>query len=133
MTDRIKVVIDTNVLVSALWSSHGNPATVIMLIPKTIIPCVNPAILSEYIGVLNRDKFDFPSDARNRLLAKFIGHGIMIIPEKSEISFSDETDRVFYDTAKEAGAILITGNKRHFPDDPSIITPADFLTSSSNS
>jgi len=40
---------------------------------------------------------------------------------------TDETDRVFYDTAKASGAILITGNIRHYPAMPFIMTPADFL------
>jgi len=38
MNDRRKVVIDTNVLVSALWSENGNPATIIKMIPGGIIP-----------------------------------------------------------------------------------------------
>jgi hypothetical protein len=39
----------------------------------------------------------------------------------------DEDDRVFYDTAKTAGAYLIPGNTKHFPQEPFILTPAQFL------
>jgi hypothetical protein len=39
----------------------------------------------------------------------------------------DETDRKFYDTAKAAGAMLITGNTKHYPDEPFILTPAAFI------
>ena len=39
----------------------------------------------------------------------------------------DEDDRIFYDTAKTAKAYLITGNKKHYPQENFIFTPADFL------
>jgi hypothetical protein len=39
----------------------------------------------------------------------------------------DESDRVFYDVAKTAGAYLITGNTKHFPQEPFILTPAEFV------
>jgi len=44
-----------------------------------------------------------------------------------DISLPDESDRIFYDTACESKAILITGNKKHYPDEEFIMTPADFL------
>lgn len=53
--------------------------------------------------------------------------GETVIPEKSDISMTDETDRVFYDTAAAGEAVLITGNKKDYPDKPFIMTPADFL------
>jgi len=40
------------------------------------------------------------------------------------LSFNDESDRVFYEVAKSAGAYLVTGNAKHFPDEPFIISPA---------
>jgi len=40
---------------------------------------------------------------------------------------SDEDDRIFYDTAKSANAVLVTGNKKHYPDESFIMTPAEFL------
>jgi predicted nucleic acid-binding protein len=39
----------------------------------------------------------------------------------------DETDRKFYDTAKSSSATLITGNMKHYPAEPFIMTPADFI------
>jgi predicted nucleic acid-binding protein len=38
----------------------------------------------------------------------------------------DEDDRIFYDTAKEGDAILITGNFRHYPNEPFIMKPSAF-------
>jgi len=46
---------------------------------------------------------------------------------ESNIPMPDESDRIFYDTAKQSGSILITGNTKHFPDEPFIMTPAEFM------
>jgi putative PIN family toxin of toxin-antitoxin system len=127
MSGRIKVVLDTNILVSALWSESGNPATVIKLMPSLIIPCFSDLIFSEYTDILNRPRFDFSVYKREELLSKIKIYGKMVFPSKSDISLPDETDRIFYDAAQSCGAILITGNKRHFPDESFIVTPADFL------
>ena len=54
------VVIDTNVLVSALWSKNGAPAKIISLVLQgKLIPCYDYRILSEYRTVLARPKFGF--------------------------------------------------------------------------
>jgi len=45
----------------------------------------------------------------------------------SNIPLPDESDRIFYDTAKENGTILITGNTKHYPNEAFIVTPANFL------
>ena len=43
------------------------------------------------------------------------------------IPMLDEDDRKFYDAAKTSQMFLVTGNIRHFPKGPFIITPAGFL------
>ena len=54
----IRVVIDTNVLVSALISRHGPNARVLdLILADKIRPCVSEAVLNEYGGVLGRPKF----------------------------------------------------------------------------
>jgi predicted nucleic acid-binding protein len=55
-------------------------------------------------------------------------YGERIEPNQSTHEMLDEDDRIFYDTAKNAGAYLVTGNKRHYPDEAFILTPADFLS-----
>ena len=122
-----KVVIDTNVLVSALWSENGNSATILKMIPKGIIPVINDSIFDEYSEVLSRPKFTFSANKREILLAKMKEFGETVIPEKSDVPLSDETDRVFYDTAKASGATLITGNIKDYPNEPFIQTPAEYL------
>ena len=53
------------------------------------------------------------------------GEKVMVAPSASPMP--DEDDRVFYDTAKTAGAYLITGNSKHYPSEPFILTPSVFL------
>jgi predicted nucleic acid-binding protein len=70
MMGRIKVFIDTNELVSALWSDNGNPSTIVKLMPHGIIPFFNQSIFEEYSDVLNRPKFVFSVNKRLELLNK---------------------------------------------------------------
>ena len=128
MKEKIKVVFDTNVLVSALWSDVGNTAEIVELIPISIIPCFSDAILLEYTEVLNRPKFDFSEHKRNALFSQLNEYGELHSSNKSDILLPDESDRIFYDTAKASGAILITGNLKHYPKELFIMTPAEFLS-----
>ena len=127
MTGKTRTVIDTNILVSALWSENGNSATIMKMIPSSIIPIFNDSIFDEYAEVLNRPKFSFSASNKERLLVKLKDFGEIVVPEKSDIPMLDETDRIFYDTAMAIGATLITGNKRDYPDELFIMTPAEFL------
>ena len=84
-------------------------------------------VIDEYTEVLNRPKFSFSAYKKESLLIKIREHGETVTPEKSTIPISDETDRIFYDTAMASGATLITGNRKDYPDEPFIMTPAEFL------
>ena len=127
MISREKVVIDTNILVSALWSENGNSATILKMIPDDIVPVLNDSIVGEYTEVLNREKFAFSAEKRERLLKTINEFGETVNPEKSDTPMSDEADRIFYDTAISSGSTLITGNKKDYPDESFIMTAADFL------
>ncbi len=63
------VVIDTNILVSALWLRNGAPARVLsMIISGTLIPCYDYRILNEYRDVLTRSKIKFSNGEVSALL-----------------------------------------------------------------
>ncbi|MDR1788533.1 MAG: PIN domain-containing protein [Treponema sp.] len=112
-----KAVLDTNVLVSALWNPLGTPARIISLMPLgLLIPCYDFRCLKEYRDVLNRPKFKFSGEKTALLLREIERYGISITALPSAVPFTDEADRKFYETAKTAGAVLITGNKRHYPN-----------------
>lgn len=64
------VVIDTNILVSALWSRNGAPAGVVsMVLTGGIVHCYDYRILCEYREVLQRPKFGFSKSEINSLLS----------------------------------------------------------------
>ncbi len=46
----------------------------------------------------------------------------MITALPLDVPFADESDKKFYEVAKHCNAVLITGNKKHFPDDPIVKT-----------
>ena len=128
-----KVVLDTNVLVSALWSKQGNPSRIVeMIFTKEIELYYSPEIMEEYSDVLSREKLSFPEEKVKHLLQEIAKNAILSNPTVSTVGFTDESDRKFYDTAKENDATLITGNGKHYPDEPRILTPLAFLQNKEN-
>jgi len=64
---------------------------------------------------------------KEAFFAKMNEYGTQYMPKASTISLIDEDDRIFYDTAKESGSILVTGNIKHFPNEAFVMTPAQFM------
>ena len=132
----MKVVLDTNVVVSAFLSPAGKPAIILQLVLRHDLDiCFNTAILAEYEQVLTRSKFAgrVHQPAIQRFFDLMRDFGIQTISGLSQVNLPDETDRKFYDVAKAAGAILVTGNKKHYPDEPFIKDPAEFMVHISSS
>ena len=125
-----KVVIDTNVAVSALLTPTGNAARIIdMITDEKLQLCYNAEILGEYVEVLSRPRFHFYVEDREGFIAGVKQFGLLVSPNESDIPFIDGTDRVFYDVAKFCEADLVTGNVKHYPDELFIMTPSTFLAS----
>ena len=117
------VVIDTNILVSSLWSKDGLPAKFVsLLFTGDIIPCFDYRILQEYRQVLASEKFGFTKWEINSLIDWITEQGISVIATKSNLAFVDESNKKFYEVAKFCNALLVTGNKKHYPCDDTIIT-----------
>ena len=125
----INIVLDTNIIVSAALSSEGNPAKIIKLVSinDNIQIYYSPAIHDEYKRVLSYERLNFSVDKQTRAVNLIEKNGICVQPETSEIPMPDESDRIFYDTAKAINAYLLTGNLKHYPEDPQIVTPARFI------
>jgi putative PIN family toxin of toxin-antitoxin system len=122
------VVLDTNVLVSALWNSDGKPFKLLsMVMMSKIAPCFDNAILDEYHRVLSRPKLAFDKARVKQLLHNLQSFGYYVEAGQSTTAFADEDDRKFYDVACYCDAVLITGNMRHYPKQPFICTPAEYL------
>ncbi|MDR1516408.1 MAG: putative toxin-antitoxin system toxin component, PIN family [Synergistaceae bacterium] len=124
------VVIDTNVLVSALYSRDGSPAKVIALVQNGVAtPCYDYRILIEYREVLARPKFNFAEWEITDLLSQIESDGLSVSPRPLNIELPDEEDRKFYEVAKHCHARLITGNLKHFPNDKIVLSVREFLDS----
>lgn len=123
----LKIVLDTNVLVSGLITPRGVPAQIIAAINAgEVFLCYCEQIIAEYTDVLHRPKFGFKKEDVSNMLESILELGVPVLPKASAIPMPDESDRVFYDTAMCAGAVLVTGNTRHYPTDSRILTPAAF-------
>ena len=121
------VVLDTIVLVSGLISTQGNSAKIIDAFrDRQLSLFYNDEIMAEYRDVLFRARLSLASGDIKELLSGISRFGISIVPGKSSFIMPDESDRIFYDTAKACGGYLVTGNAKHFPDELFIMTPARF-------
>lgn len=127
----IYAVLDTNVLVSALLSKSAD-STISKLIDHVIdghlIPMYSQEIINEYTEVLSREKFHFQPDARNRIISRITSKGVDSDRVPYDEEMPDESDRVFYEVAlSKEDAYLVTGNQKHFPVTPILVTPAEML------
>ena len=125
----VRIVFDTNIIVSALLSKEGNPAKIYrMFLTGALMLIYCPQILEEYQDVLYRPYLRIPHADADIIISAIRQYGkeVWVMPPSVSI-MPDEDDRVFYDTAKSTGAYLITGNTKHYPSEPFILTPTEFL------
>jgi putative PIN family toxin of toxin-antitoxin system len=123
-----RVVLDTNVLASALMTPSGNPASVYkMFLNSEVVLVYSEEIMLEYEDVLYRPRLKIPAEDADTILEAIRQYGELVAPSPSTVALADEDDRVFYDAARTAGAYLITGNMRHYPASSFIFTPKEFL------
>jgi len=127
----IYAVLDTNVLVSALLSKSADSTISKLMqavVEQKITPLYHPEIIAEYEEVLSRAKFPFLPETIEALINRIKNTGINSERVPFEAYMPDETDRVFYEVAlSKDDAYLVTGNQRHFPINPIVVTPAEML------
>jgi putative PIN family toxin of toxin-antitoxin system len=130
--NEIFAVIDTNVLVSALLPSQkvSNPTMVLREVFRgRITPVYNEEILDEYKEVLSREKFHIHQARIDTVVNHIKNTGLELERTKSwEGVFPDPKDIVFYEvTLSKDDAYLVTGNIKHFPKKPFVVTPAEMV------
>jgi uncharacterized protein len=130
----MRVVIDTNVIVSGVLNPHGSPGRILnALLSGTITVLYDDRILSEYREVLLRPVFGFQRSDVDVLLDFIETDGIHTHAKPLTLVLPDPDDLLFLEVATSGGAdALITGNIRHFKPrrgqhDVLVMTPADFL------
>lgn len=132
MGNKIYAVIDTNVIVSALISHSLDSSTVKILKAITqerIVPLFNEEILIEYREVLSRTKFRLSQSLIDNVLKAIEIDGLnMERTVADELVFPDPKDVIFYEVAlSKENSFLITGNIKHFPIKPFVITPREMV------
>ena len=125
-------VIDTNVVVSAALRWKSVPGSIIeMALSRIIVPVLNEEIVSEYREVLSRPKFKLTKDIVDEIISGISRNAVFVDENTLEIELSDPKDRVFYEVTmeerKSEDAYLVTGNLKHFPEEPFIVTPREML------
>ena len=128
-----KIIIDTNVLVSALLASHYDSATVQvvkLMLKGNALPVITDRIISEYEEVLRRRKFGFPEESVSVLIEEIKRKAIEAEPIQTDIRLPDEKDLPFLEAVLSSDDyVLITGNTKHFPFHEWIMTAREFLDS----
>ena len=130
---RCCAVLDTNVIVSALLSSKADAATVQViqkLFSDSFCPVISKEIMAEYTEVLHRAKFHFSPAIVEDLLFAIEEKAEYVIPASTGAILPDMKDLPFYEVVMEKradDAYLVTGNQKHFPAEPFIITAREFL------
>ena len=112
----MRVVIDTNVLVSGTLNPHGSPGRVLdAAMSRSLRLLYDDRILSEYRSVLLRPRFGFSRDYVEALtdFLTFTGEAIAAGPLR--VILPDPSDVPFLEVAATGHAeALVTGNARHF-------------------
>lgn len=129
----MNIVLDTNVLVAGLLSPFGPCGEIVRMVSSGELTLAFDArILTEYEEVLRRPKFMFEKDKVDALLDHIEHSGLTVAPSPLSRPLPDLDDEPFLEVAIAARVLyLVTGNKVHFPTDPShdvdVLSPSEFL------
>ncbi|MCL2341378.1 MAG: putative toxin-antitoxin system toxin component, PIN family [Proteobacteria bacterium] len=130
----MRIVLDTNVLVSALLSPASFPARILAwVLSGDVALCVDARILAEYENVLSRPEFGF-NPAHIRDLLDFIHREAIPTPALASPALSpDPADMVFIEVCLGGAARrIVTGTLKHFPsavqEVVTVMSPKEFVT-----
>lgn len=129
----LRLVIDTNVVVSAALKPEGLQRTVVLLaMRKPARWYISEAILSEYSTVLARPELKIRKSLRQQFLQLIKNHAHFVTPSRLDQVTFDPDDNMFVECADRARAdYLVTGNQRHFPKfwkNTKVISSSEFLS-----
>ena len=128
---KVYAVFDTSVLVSAMITHNPDAPTVKVIEAMAwgkIMPLYNYEIVQEYDDVLHREKFNLLDEDVANMIGSILKNGLNANRTESGLEFPDATDAVFYEVAlSKEGSFVITGNTKHFPKTPIVVSPAEML------
>lgn len=129
----MKVVLDTNVVVSGLLSPFGATSEIVRMVSSGILQlCYDAHILSEYRNVLLRPRFPFDLARIDYLLDQIKTCGYVVAARPLAKRLPDPDDEPFLEVALAGEAqYLVTGNLKHYPvkkrQDMFVVSPVEFL------
>ena len=93
---------------------------------------LNEEITAESRDVLAREKFHFPAETVDIVMGRLAAVSMDINAADGEYpEITDPKDRCFFAVTMTGrlseDALLVTGNIRHFPAKPFVVTPAQFV------
>ena len=129
----LRLVVDTNIIVSAALKPEGLQRTVLLLaITKPARLYVSAAIFAEYRDVLSRQELQIRKGLQQQLLQLIRKRARWVVPARRLQVTSDPGDNIFLECADAARAdYLVTGNTRHFPrfwKRTKVITSREFIS-----
>ncbi len=129
----MRIVLDTNVLVSGLLSAAGPPAWIVeAVLTGDLEMALSMAIRQEYDEVLRRPEFRFPAPQVETLLSVVDRFGLFVAAVPPwPVTLPDPDDEPFLGVAAATDSVLVTGNLRHFPvrsrRGVSVLTPRELV------
>ena len=113
----IRVVLDTNIIVSALLQPAGPPARIFVLVLGGGLQlCVSARIYAEYEEVISRARLQRSQETIASTLQAIREKGLWVRPAQSVRVCADLDDDIFLECAQAAQAdYRVTGNIKHFP------------------
>lgn len=129
----MKIVLDTNVIVSGLLSPYNAPGEIVRMVSSGILKlCYDARILSEYRSVLLRPKFKFDPEHVDALIDQIETCGCIAASKPLPEKLPDIDDEPFLEVALAGKAsCLITGNLIHYPiklrQGVKVILPVKFI------
>jgi putative PIN family toxin of toxin-antitoxin system len=113
----LRLVVDTNIVVSAALKPDGLQHTVLLLaITKPARLYISEAIMAEYRDVLARPRMNIRKGLQQQMLQLIRSRSYPVKPARPLQVTSDPDDNMFLECADAARAdYLVTGNQRHFP------------------
>ncbi len=129
----MRIVLDTNVLVSGLLQALGPSGQIVRLVAAgDLVLCHDPRILTEYAEVLHRPRFQFDPDRVETLLEQIRADGVPVAARPLPIRLPDLDDEPFLEVAVAGGVrCLVTGNLKHYPSEArsgvEVVSPRAFI------
>jgi putative PIN family toxin of toxin-antitoxin system len=128
----VKLVLDTNVVVSGLMTPAGLCSQIVDLVAAgRLQACVDARILAEYEAVLRRPELPLLPRQPDEFLDYIYSFGEPVTPNPLSVTLPHADDRPFLEVAHGAGAVLVTGNLRDLPKHAragvTVLSPREFL------